>query len=478
MDTPYDYSIYDIRLINEFKGMTISGYKKIEVINVFYNSLFNSELENACRWGVELHSSGLIKNIFDKIELLYFKNINISNPYFIFYYYQRKEILDKLLNKYPKNIILFSRNCQEIRNLICELICIICLSKKNIIFENKSLPKIKDYNNINKLKLKIISKDTHKLYNYLNDNDPSEVKLALNEIINILYSSDYNFDKVIFWYLWLRQITITKLKGKNKTDFNFKCSVYNIENIGDNYKTDWVWPLWKIILDFIESSSNIISNFIKKIYIEFKKEYDGYFNKPKHYQIMFSFYILTTSINWKINIRQHNDQIIQACSNINYLYKNIEDYLHKNDSDKKKIRQQYIKDIFKKSILEENKRKTNMITLKDNATGKIIEHKITQDDKNIIKYLHNKKKNDAFINFIPKINMNNQTDVSNNPIINNDNNILKNVSFNNYKNDNNNHNNNDNNNDNHDNHNNHDNHDNNDNNDNNDNDFLTKKISL
>ncbi len=24
MDTPYDYSIYDIRLINEFKGMTIS----------------------------------------------------------------------------------------------------------------------------------------------------------------------------------------------------------------------------------------------------------------------------------------------------------------------------------------------------------------------------------------------------------------------------------------------------------------------
>lgn len=61
MDTPIEFSINDPRLKKDFKGITISGYKRTDVVNVFYNSLFNTELENACRWAVELHSTGLIK---------------------------------------------------------------------------------------------------------------------------------------------------------------------------------------------------------------------------------------------------------------------------------------------------------------------------------------------------------------------------------------------------------------------------------
>ena len=35
------------------------------------------------------------------------------------------------------------------------------------------------------IRSKIKAKDTKKIYSYLSDKDPSEVKLALNEIINI-----------------------------------------------------------------------------------------------------------------------------------------------------------------------------------------------------------------------------------------------------------------------------------------------------
>ena len=35
MDTPIEFSINDPRLKKDFKGITISGYKRTDVVNVF-----------------------------------------------------------------------------------------------------------------------------------------------------------------------------------------------------------------------------------------------------------------------------------------------------------------------------------------------------------------------------------------------------------------------------------------------------------
>jgi len=405
MDVPFEFSINDPRLKKDFKGVTISGYKRIEVVNVFYNAIFNSELENACRWAVELHSTGLITNILDKIELLYFKNINIANPYFIFYYYMRKARLNRLLKHFPKNSVIFSRNNQEIRNLICELVSIACLSKKNIVFENKSLPKLgKDYNEPHVIRSRIISKNTHYIYRYLDDGDPPEVKLALNEIVNILRSFDCNFQKVSYWYLWLKKITTVKLKGRNKTDFSFKCKSYNVKGVGDDYKTEWVWALWKIILDTLVNSDEKVTKSVKKIYTEFKKGYNGYSNRAKHYQLLLSLYILTTSINWRVNVRQHDDMIIQACGNINYLYKDIEVSLAKELSYKQlELREMKVNEMLQSIRKKEKKRLEGIVLVQDTSTGTVVEHKIKKVDQEQIREEKNRKKCEAFQTIVPKI---------------------------------------------------------------------------
>jgi len=56
---PNDYIIYDIRTAKDFRNLTISGYKKADVINAYQNSMINNKLEEAVRWGCELHASGL-----------------------------------------------------------------------------------------------------------------------------------------------------------------------------------------------------------------------------------------------------------------------------------------------------------------------------------------------------------------------------------------------------------------------------------
>ena len=90
MNIPNTYSINDPRLTKDFKGITISGYKRSDVSTVLSASMVNSKIEEACRWGVELHSTGLIDNIINEIELVYLKNVNIKNPYFLFYLYKRR----------------------------------------------------------------------------------------------------------------------------------------------------------------------------------------------------------------------------------------------------------------------------------------------------------------------------------------------------------------------------------------------------
>ena len=63
--------------------------------------------------------------------------------------------------------------------------------------------------------------------------------LFLNEIVNILHSFDCNFNKVIYWYLWLNKNYYIKIKGKEQTDFSFKCKNFNVSGIGEIYKSEW-----------------------------------------------------------------------------------------------------------------------------------------------------------------------------------------------------------------------------------------------
>ena len=140
MNIPRSYVIHDIRTSKDFKGITICGYKRLEVIREFQNSLINNKLEDAIRWETELHSTCLNKQIWDSIKNIYLKYIHINNPKLFFYILKREKDYKNIIKHYPKNHEIFTRNNQEIRNLFSELTAILSLNKKNNIFMNKSLP--------------------------------------------------------------------------------------------------------------------------------------------------------------------------------------------------------------------------------------------------------------------------------------------------------------------------------------------------
>lgn len=319
------YCVYDNRLKSKLKSMTLSGYKKLEVSKALSMAIINSKINDALRWGIELHISGYIENIFNELLNVYINNINIQNPHYFLYFLHKKKYYKKLIKNVPKNIIIFTRNNQEIRNMITELISILVYSEKNNLFQSKSLPKIQKYAyEYVYIKQKIISKNTDGILKYLDGTDLNEIKIGLNEIINILNSNSKTFSKIIYWYLWIKKY----IKEYKKVNIDREISKrHDINNIDEKYKNDWTWSLWNILRDYSKKLGDKYILYISKLYSEFKENYKGYEKKDKNALILYAIYVLTNKIHFNINIRQNMENIINANMSNNIIYKSIEKQL-------------------------------------------------------------------------------------------------------------------------------------------------------
>jgi hypothetical protein len=338
MNIPSDYIIHDIRIANDFKGITISGFKRKDVINAFQNSMINNKIEEAIRWSVELHSTGLNNIIWNCYNNIYLKYIHINNPKLFFYLLKRRKEYNSITKKYPKKHEIFSRNNQELRNLFAEITSILTLTKKNNIFLPKSLPSIKDTSfEKYEIKKRIISKNTNNILDYISNTTSNDEKLALNEILNNLLYTNGTFQNCLYWYLWLE-----KYKTKNKDDNKILFENINL-NKEEQYYDHWIFILWRILMSFESKldKNNII--FIKKIEYIYKIDFKiNSINKKKFY-IFIVFYIIKNTINWNIPLFQNEYLIIQTNANINTMYFNIIKNIETNlsDDDKKILKKKY-----------------------------------------------------------------------------------------------------------------------------------------
>lgn len=317
MDIPSSYVIHDIRTQKDFKGITICGYKRKDVINAYQNSIINNKLEDAIRWCTELHSTGLNNQIWDTLKMIYIKYIHINNPKYFFYILKREKDYQRVIDTYPKKHEIFSRNNQEIRNLYAELTAISTLTKKNNLFLPKSLPIInsKSFEN-DDIKKRILSKNLDNIIDYVHNTTTNEMKLALNEILNNISSKYGTLQNCLYWYLWIEKVENNK-KNEDKILYTSKI------NNEDKYYDHWTTILWNIILDFQNylDKNNLI--LLKKLYHIYKKNFKPSQISKKKYYFFIAFYILKEHIKWNINIFNNEYLIIQTNANINRMYENI-----------------------------------------------------------------------------------------------------------------------------------------------------------
>ncbi len=329
MEIPESYVLHDMRTGRDFKGITICGYKRRDVIKAFQNCIINNKLEDAIRWAVELHTTGLNKEIWNSFEMIYTKYIHINNPKLFFYYLKREKEYQNILKKYPKKHEIFTRNNQEIRNLYAELTAIFANTKKNNLFLPKSLPTINDKTFAKEeIRKRMIATNMDGIIEYCFNTTTNEMKLALNEILTNISTINGTFQNCIFWYLWLEKI---QSKRKNN-DILFEPT----NTLEDPYHDNWTFILWRIILSFENRMNKNDFIFLKKMESVYKNKFKPSSIGRKKFYFFISFFVLKNIINWNITLYPLEHMILQTNANINIMYKNIIKYIENNLTEEQK----------------------------------------------------------------------------------------------------------------------------------------------
>lgn len=350
------YVVYDLREPREFKLISISGYKKVDVARAFQAALINSKLEDAIRWCVELHCTGMNAKIWDTLYVVYLQYIHVNNPHLFRYFIRRRKDYFRLISGYPSGHEPFTRNDQTIRNLYAEMVAIVAISKKTPLFNNKSIPNLSAKLLYDKMELKkrMLGHSVIQINAYVDPSDPAEIKLGLNEIYSNIYDERGNFPIFAFWIMWLERIGAFKKKQQSNMELTvfdmqeeFKCCPTVIEGVKEEYQTHWVWKVWKFILDYKRRRAlpKESEAFIERAFEDFVDEFKPAQYNRKKYLIYLSFYVIKGMIHWDLVLYPRIHLMYQAIGNINMMYGYINQELTKNlpDAELCKLEKMYIK---------------------------------------------------------------------------------------------------------------------------------------
>jgi len=264
--------IIDSRVLKDFKDQTFGGYRLASASSALDKAIIEDKIEPALHWALQLFLSGIVNPLWAKFISVASKSINIYNPKLPEFLYNKTNQFQQIVDnqKFTKDNILLLRNHSSVRLLLAEMVSVLCLSRKRKL---NQLPRIKKEEFIiDNFKSKLEAKDNRLVENILIDGDPSEIKIAVNEMAYHIHNSNSN--KALYWLNWI----IEWEKINSKKYGKYECGMRSIEGVDGKYFKDVVWLIWSVInklrqikfsnidRSFGGDSSNQIIN-LQKLYI-------------------------------------------------------------------------------------------------------------------------------------------------------------------------------------------------------------------
>ena len=233
--------ITDSRTLKDFKNQTFGGYNISRVSLALEKAIVEDKIEPALHWALQLFLSGIITSLWTKLLSLASKSINIYNPKLPEFLYNKNQQWESIVNnpKYSKENILILRNHPTVRLLLAEMISVLVLSRKHKLY---TLPKIKkDEFIIDTFKSKLEAKNNKLIETIIQDGDPSEIRIAINEMAYHIYNKNSN--KTLYWLSWV----IEWEKINSKKYGKYECAIRTIKGVDSKYFKDVVWLIWDVI---------------------------------------------------------------------------------------------------------------------------------------------------------------------------------------------------------------------------------------
>ena len=326
--------INDIRSAKEFKGITFSEFKKTDVKRELIKNIYNAKVEPACYWSAELICAGHYNDLWDTIIEFYSKHIHIGNPKVITYLNLRINKFKDIVNNGFVDQELRLRNNENIRKLFCEVICILCESKKK---HSHLIVKLnKDDFDLTTMTGRFKAPAVHFAQDIFLKDDPKELFIALNEFAYNVTEQGKNSVSACYWMEWIIEFeTICKHKKEK-----FRCQRRTFAKVDPKYQMDIIWMIWDILLTESKKKSNLIQTIVNSALNIFCLRYQSGCHKKRKLLVYFAVEVLTETYSLEEEILKEKDKARMAgtIENIHKIYKQIKknehspgmDYLYQN----------------------------------------------------------------------------------------------------------------------------------------------------
>jgi len=311
--------INDIREKKDFKNITFSGYNKSQVKKELLNNLIESKIEPSIYWSSEFICAGHFYELWEVIIYFYSRHIHNANPKLAIYLDMKLEKFKTILkNGYLKNEIRM-RNNNHVRKLFCEIICILCYSKKKHSFEDIKI-KTFDFDLTN-------FKAPHSNFceSVFLEDDPKELYIPINELYYHLSTEGKSTMEACYWIEW---IILYDSVCKSKKE-PLKAQNREKIKVDNKYKKDVIWIIWDIFFENMQSlnSNKLIQKIIYSLLNIFTFEYSQNTSKKRKYILFFIVELLVDNIRLEEEIINNKDkeQLGNIIEKLDIIYSQIKE---------------------------------------------------------------------------------------------------------------------------------------------------------
>jgi hypothetical protein len=311
--------INDIRKGGDFKSCSFSKFKKIEVKKELLNSLTHSKIEPACYWSAELICAGHFSDLWEIILLFFSKFVHLSNSNIAIYLEMRINDFKGIVSNGFTDNILHLRNNEKIRKLFCEIMCILCDSKRRHSFDNVKI--IADDMNMLTIKNKFKAPTSDYGEEVTMTEDPKELFPFVNELAYSLTVAENNQMNACYWIEWIIEYEY-RCKALKEKIF---CERRNFAKVDTKCQKDIIWIIWDIFLKEADKRSKMIQKIVNSLLNLFCLKYTTGCHKKRKNILYYTISVLCEKFTLEMEIIRHSqrDLVNTIKQNIDSVYSQI-----------------------------------------------------------------------------------------------------------------------------------------------------------
>ena len=324
--------INDVRTQRDFKGISFSQFKKSDVKRELLHNLYKSKIEPVCYWSAELICAGHYSELWDIIISFYTDHIYIGHPRLIVYLELRINDFKTIVRNGYVDQEIRLRNNEKLRKLFCEIMCILCESKKSHAYTNiKVKPEDFDLTYMtDRFKAPSISY-AEAIYK---PDDPKELFVAVNELTYNLTDEIKNSVTACYWVEWIIEFENICKKKREKC----VCERREFPKVASKYQMDIIWIIWDIFLKEAQKRNNLVQRIVASALNIFCLKYRSGCHKKRRLLMYFIIGVFTEPFSVEEEIVKDKAKLQVIIQSIHKIYKQIKknehnpgtDYLYQN----------------------------------------------------------------------------------------------------------------------------------------------------